>query len=150
MMASLSDNSGQFVATAFDEEVTGGLETAAKSAQCGLLSVELDRRAGDDMPRVTIKRFQPLSELAKRTRLQMTIRVSDKAAIGQIARELSEARGSNGLVRFILPTADGEAVVIAGRDFLLDGELAARVERISGEGSIDLSVQEPPKLALVG
>jgi DNA polymerase-3 subunit alpha len=150
MMATLSDNSGQFVATAFDEEATDALETAAKSGQCGLLSVELDRRAGDDMPRVTIKRFQPLSELAKRTRLQMTIRVSDKTAIGQIARELADARGSNGLVRFIVPTGDGEAVVVAGRDFLLDGELAARVERISGEGSIDLSVQEPPKLALVG
>ena len=29
-------------------------------------------------------------------------------------------------------------------------ELAARIERITGEGSVDLSVQEPPKLALVG
>ena len=44
----------------------------------------------------------------------------------------------------------GEAIVIAGRDFSLDAELAARIERISGEGSVDLSVQEPPKLALVG
>jgi DNA polymerase-3 subunit alpha len=44
----------------------------------------------------------------------------------------------------------GEAAVIAGRDYALDAELAARVERITGEGSVDLSVQEPPKLALVG
>jgi DNA polymerase-3 subunit alpha len=44
----------------------------------------------------------------------------------------------------------GEAVVTAGRDFTLDAELAARIERIVGEGNIDLSAQEPPRLALVG
>jgi hypothetical protein len=33
---------------------------------------------------------------------------------------------------------------------MLDAELAARLERIAGEGSVALSVQEPPKLALVG
>ena len=33
--------------------------------------------------------------------------------------------------------------MIAGRDFALDGELAARIERITGEGSVELSTQEP-------
>jgi DNA polymerase-3 subunit alpha len=151
MMATLSDSSGQFIATAFDDEATTALEAAAKAGQCGLLSVELDRRTGDDAPRVTIKRFQPLSDLAKRTRLQMTIRVPDGATAERIARELTDARDSNGLVRFLVPIASGgEALVIAGRDFALDGELAARIERIAGEGSVDLSAQEPPKLALVG
>ncbi len=151
MMATLSDSSGQFVATAFDDEATAALESAAKAGQCGLLSVELDRRPGDETPRVTIKRFQPLSDLAKRIRLQLTVRAADILTAERIARELSEARGSNGVVRFILQTAaGGEAVVVAGRDFALDGELAARIERIAGEGSVDLSAQEPPKLALVG
>jgi DNA polymerase-3 subunit alpha len=100
---------------------------------------------------VTVKRFQQLGDLAKWTRLQMTVRVSDAATIQRIASELSKARGSNGLMRFLVPiAAGGEAVVMAGRDFALDGELAALIERISGEGSVDLSVQEPPKLALVG
>jgi DNA polymerase-3 subunit alpha len=147
----LSDSSGQFLATAFDDEATAALEAAAKAGQCGLISVELDRRAGDETPRVTIKRFQPLGELAKRTRLQMTVRVADGAIACHIAREVGDARGSNGLLRFIVPTSEGgEAVVIAGRDFLLDAELAARIERISSEGSVDLSVQEAPRLALVG
>jgi DNA polymerase-3 subunit alpha len=151
MMATLSDNSGQFVATAFDDEATTALEAAAKAAQCGLLSVELDRRSGDETPRVTIKRFQPLSELAKRTRLQMTVRVADRSAAERAARELAGARGSNGLVRFLVAIrSGGEAAVIAGRDFALDAELAARVESVVGEGSVDLSVQEPPRLALVG
>jgi DNA polymerase-3 subunit alpha len=151
MMATLSDSSGQFIATAFDDDATAALEGAAKAGQCGLLSVELDRRAGDETPRVTIKRFQPLADLAKRTRLQMTVRVADGATAEHIVRELAKARGSNGLVRFLVPIASGgNAVIVAGRDFALDAELAARIERISGEGSVDLSAQEPPTLALVG
>jgi DNA polymerase-3 subunit alpha len=151
MIASLSDRSGQFEATVFDDEPASALETAVKSGACGLLSVELDRRAGDDAPRVTVKRFQPLDDLAKRTRLQMTVRVSDGPTAERLVRELAEARGGNGLLRFVIPlSAGGEAAILAGRDYALDGELAARIARITGEGSVDLSVQEPPRLALVG
>ena len=150
MIASLSDRSGQFEATVFDEEPSSALEAAAKSGACGLLTVELDRRAGDDTPRVTIKRFQPLDALAKKTRLQMIVRITDQSAIALVARELTQARGSNGKVELIVPIErGGDATVVAGRDFALDGELAARIERITGEGSVDLSTQEP-KLALVG
>ena len=150
MMATLSDSSGQFVATAFDDEATVALEAAAKAGQCGLLTVEIDRRAGDEAPRVTVKRVQPLGELAKRTRLQLTVRVRDGSTISRIARELDE-HGSNGLVRFIVPIgAGGEALIVVGRDYALDEELAARIERIAGDGNVDLCVQEPPKLALVG
>ena len=149
MVASLSDRSGQFEATVFDDEPCAALETAAKTGACGLLTVELDRRAGDDAPRVTIKRFQPLESLAKSTRLQLTVRVPDGHA-NRLVQELAAAGGGNGTVRFIVPiAAGGEASILVGRDFVLDGELAARLERISGEGSVDLSVQEPPKLALV-
>ena len=151
MMATLSDSSGQFIATAFDDDATVALEAAAKAGQCGLLSVELDRRAGDETPRVTVKRFQALTDLAKRSRLQMTVRVPDGATVARVARELAGSNGSNGLLRFIVPMSScGDAVIVAGRDYALDAELAARIERISGEGSVDLSVQEPPKLALVG
>jgi DNA polymerase-3 subunit alpha len=151
MVATLSDNSGQFIATAFDDEATVALEAAAKAGQCGLLSVELDRRSGDEMPRVTIKRFQSLSELAKRTRLQMTVQVPDGACAQRLIRELVDARSSNGVLRLIAPlSSGGKAVIVVGRDFALDAELVARIERITGEGSVDLAVQEPPKLALVG
>jgi len=151
MIASLSDRSGQFEATVFDDEPSAALETAAKAGGCGLLTVELDRRAGDDAPRVTVKRFQPLEALAQKTRLQLTVRVDNAAVIERIARELAEARGGNGLVRLIVPiSGGGEAVVVAGRDFALDGEIASRIERIAGEGNVELSAQEPPRLALVG
>jgi hypothetical protein len=81
----------------------------------------------------------------------MEVRISSPAIVPAVARELSSARGGGGMVRLLLPlSTGGHAVVVAGRDFALDAELQARIERITGEGSVDLSVQEPPKLALVG
>ena len=151
MLASLSDSGGQYSATAFDEEATAALEAAARDGGSGLLSVELDRRAGDELPRITVKCFQPLASLAKNSRLQMIIRLADEAAICQVAEELAGAKGGNGLVRLAVRLANGgEASLVAGRDFTLDAELSARIERIVGEGSVELTAQEPARLALVG
>jgi DNA polymerase-3 subunit alpha len=151
MLATLSDATGQFVATAFDDEPSAALEAAAKASSCGLLTVELDRRPGEDAPRVTVKRFQPLDALAKRTRLQMTVRLADLASVAPISNLLGSARGGNGMLRLTVPISqDREATLLLGRDYTLDAELAARLERITGEGSVCLAVQEGPKLALVG
>jgi DNA polymerase-3 subunit alpha len=152
MMATMSDPSGQFVATAFEDEVCAALETAAKSGQCGLLSVELDKRPGDELPRVTVKRFQPLGDLAKKSRLQLTIHLPELSLVQRVAEELRARRGGNGLVRIIVDQRDGgmEVSLIAGRDFMLDEELAQTLGRLVGEENIELSVQAPPRLALVG
>ncbi|MEO5773690.1 MAG: DNA polymerase III subunit alpha [Sphingomicrobium sp.] len=151
MMATLSDSSGQFMATAFDDEVCETLENAARQQSCALLTVELDRREGDETPRVAIKRLQPLEQLAERSRLQMNVKLADSRTIALLAPLLANARGGTGALRFTVPLATGgEAVVLAGRDFRLDAELASQIERIAGEGSVELSVQEPPRLALVG
>ena len=151
LTAALSDPSGQFQATAFDDEPIEALRAAAERGSSGLLTVELDRRAGDDTPRAAIKRFQPLESLAKRTRLQMLVKVDNAALVPAVAAELERSRGGTGIVRLRLPLRPGgEALLLVGRDFALDAELAARIERIVGEGSVDLSVQEPPRLALVG
>jgi DNA polymerase-3 subunit alpha len=81
----------------------------------------------------------------------MTVTMSDRHAAERLVREFANARNGNGLVRFIVPIASGgEATIVIGRDYALDAELASRIERITGEGSVDLSVQEPPKLALAG
>ena len=81
----------------------------------------------------------------------MEIQVRSGCDVASIARELEDMRGGNGTLRFRVPLAGGgEAVVLAGRDFRLDADFAARIERITGEGSVDLSAQEPPRLALVG
>jgi DNA polymerase-3 subunit alpha len=151
LMATISDPSGQYEATVFDDEPSAALESAAKTGACGLMTVELDRRPGDDVPRVTVKKFQPFDSLAKRTRLLLDLTVTDAAAIPPISRELASARGGNGVVRARLPISEGrQATLILGRDFNLDADLAARLTRILGEGAVELSAQEPPRLALVG
>ena len=150
LMATISDASGQYEAMVFDDEPSADLENAAKSGACGLMTVELDRRPGDDTPRVTVKRFQPLESLAKRTRLIMNLRVADASVVGAISRELAEAHGGTGLIRAILSISDNrEAVLVLGRDFNLDADLAARLARVLGDGAVELSAQEPPRLALV-
>jgi DNA polymerase-3 subunit alpha len=149
MMATISDPSGQYVATAFDAEPSTELEDAARSGACGLMTVELDRRPGEEAPRVTIKRFQPLDQLARRTRLQLDLIILDPALIAAVAAELHGERGGNGIVRATIPASSGRAArFVLGQDFTLSADLAARLARILGDDQVALSA--PPKLALVG
>jgi DNA polymerase-3 subunit alpha len=151
LMATMSDPSGQFVATCFDDGVAADLEEAARDGGCGLLTVELDRRAGEETPRVTIKRIQPFEGLANNARMVMVLAVEDASVIPALNALLSEARGARGEVRITVPLPEGgEATVLLGRDFLLDGELAQRVEGLAGIGSVDLQMAELQRLALVG
>jgi DNA polymerase-3 subunit alpha len=149
LMATISDASGQFVATVFDDPVAALIEAAAKEGGCGLLNVELDRKPGEDAPRVTIKSIQSFEGLARRTRLQLEVEIADAAVLPRLAEAVAEARGGNGVLRMRAVTGDGDADLVLGRDFVLDAELAARIERIDGIAAVRLAVAEPPRLALV-
>ncbi|MGN6819389.1 MAG: hypothetical protein ACTHJR_12035 [Sphingomonas sp.] len=151
LMATLSDPSGQFIATCFDDSVAAELEEAARDGGCGLITVELDRRAGEEQPRVTVKRIQPFEELASSTRMNLDIAIDDAAAIPGISALLSEARGARGEARLLVPLpAGGTATVLLGRDFLLDPELADRIAALPGVRSAEVAIAPPQRLALVG
>ncbi len=149
LMATLSDASGQFVATCFDDAVSEDLETAAKLGGCALMSVELDRREGEETPRVTIRRVQPFEGMASSTRLRLDLETGDPAAIERVAAIIGGARGGRGEMRLraLLP-GGGAADVLLGRDFLLDAELVARIERVAGV-TARLRAADPVRLALV-
>ena len=150
LMATMSDPSGSFEATCFDDGAQKDIETAAQFGGCALINVELDRRPGEETPRVTIRRLQPLESLAGNARLKAEIVVNDAPAMARLADALTGARGgrSDIVVRAIL--ADGrEASVLLGRDFLIDGELADAMAEIAGVVSVSLTNAEPPRLALV-
>jgi DNA polymerase-3 subunit alpha len=149
LMATLSDASGQFVATVFDDAVAAQLEEAAKAGGCGLLNVELDRRPGEEAPRVTVKSIQSFEGLSKRTRLQLVVAVESPDVLSRLAEAVADHRGGNGQLRLASKSAEGEVEIVLGRDFLLDAELAARIERLPGIASVRLSVAEAPRLALV-
>ncbi|MGL1190136.1 hypothetical protein ACSTLK_23830, partial [Vibrio parahaemolyticus] len=69
LMATLSDPSGQFIATCFDDGVATALEEAARAGGCALATVELDRRPGEETPRVTVKKLQAFETLASNARM---------------------------------------------------------------------------------
>jgi DNA polymerase-3 subunit alpha len=152
LMATLSDSSGQFVATVFDDQAAADVEEAAKSGACALLGVELDRRPGEDAPRVTVRSLQLFESLSKRARLQLEVEVEAADALPRLAAALSGDRGGNGELRLRASFDGGEADVVLGRDFRLDAELAARIERVEGVTAVRLSVVPaagPARLALV-
>ncbi len=150
MMATLSDPSGQFVATCFDDAVAADLEEAGRIGGCGLVTVELDRRPGEDIPRVTVKRLQPFEALANTARFVLEAEVRSPQGMAGLGALLAEARGARGevWVRAALPDG-GTARVLLGRDFLLDGELAARIETLQDVANVELKTSET-RLALVG
>ena len=98
---------------------------------------------------MTIRSIQSFENLSRRTRLQLEVEVDGADAVRRLAEAVSSERGGNGQLRLRARLDGGEAQVILGRDFLLDAEMAARIERIEGVTSVRLSVAEPPRLALV-
>jgi DNA polymerase-3 subunit alpha len=151
LMATLSDPSGQFVATCFDDAVAVDLEEAARNGGCGLITVELDRRAGEEQPRVTVKRIQPFDALASATRMNLDIEIEEGSVIAAIGSLLSEARGARGEARLTAPLPmGGTATILLGRDFLLDPELADRIAALPGVRSAQVAIASQQRLALVG
>ncbi len=149
LMMTLSDQSGQVPATCFDEGASKDLEEASREGGCGLLTVELDRRAGEDSARVTVRRIVPLEGLAASTRMTLTLRADTAHALAALAMLIAEHRGGRGEVRLTAALPDGGAAeMILGRDFRLDGEIATMIGRIAGLR--DVVLHTAPALALAG
>jgi DNA polymerase-3 subunit alpha len=149
LMARLSDASGQFDATVFDDEPAKQVEAAAKDGSCVLLGVELDRKPGEEAPRVTIRSVTGFDALSRRTRLQLEVEADEPAAIADLAHLLADARGGSSAVRLKVHHGRGVAELVLGRDFVIDAELAARVERIAGITATRLSAEPKVPLQLV-
>ncbi|GGB32705.1 DNA-directed DNA polymerase [Sphingomonas metalli] len=146
MMIQCSDASGQFLATCFDDAVAKDLEDAARIGGCALMTVELDRRPGEEAPRVSIKRVQPFETLANAARFVLDVTVSDARAFVALAALLEPHRGARGEVRAV---AEGGYALLLGRDFRLDAELVEHVEALPGVAGAELKASET-RLALVG
>ncbi|PZO87821.1 MAG: DNA polymerase III subunit alpha [Sphingomonas sanxanigenens] len=150
MLCTLSDSSGQYMASCFDDEVSKELEEAARAGHCGLLTVELDRKPGEESPRVTIKRMQAFDSLTSAARLELHLAADDATAVEHLADLVSPLRGGRGtLVLHVALDRGASANLCLGRDFLLDAELAARIERLPGLSEVELRSAEPRRLALV-
>ena len=133
MMATLSDSSGQFEATVFDDQVAEQVAGAAKAGGCALLSVELDRRPGEETPRVTIRSLQSLRKPRQAHPAPARGRGRGRGGGAPPRRRSSRASAAaTACSASRRASAAGEADLVLGRDFLVDAELAARLERIEG------------------
>ncbi|MBX9795628.1 DNA polymerase III subunit alpha [Sphingomonas sp.] len=148
LMATLSDPSGQFAATCFDDGTAATLEEAARTGGCGLATVELDRRNDDEAPRVTVKRLQPFDGMASETRMLLDITIDAAEGVAAAASLLAQARGGRGEVRLAAAIPGGTATLVLGRDFLLDAELAGRIEKLQAVRDVVLAPAPAGRLAL--
>ena len=141
----LSDRSGQFQSSCFDEQASKTLEALAADGGCAILSVELDLLEGEETPRVTVRGAQSLVDIAATAALQLTCRVELADAIPEIARLLQKRDDARGKVVIATrdPLTDEDIHVELGRGFALGPDTVARLEMVAGvtEAALALIVQ---------
>ncbi len=148
-LATFSDPSGQFPATCFEDNVAADLEAASRDGACVLVTAEVDRRAGEETPRVTAKRAQRLESLAGGLRIKAIVRLAEPATISRLVPLLHPARGGRSQVLVEVQVDASLASLCLGRDYTLDAELAAQIEGIEGVASVSLENADGPGLKLV-
>lgn len=140
LMASISDQSGQTLTTCFDELAAKDLEDVSRAGGCAVLTVELDKRPGEDTPRVSVKRVQPFESIANVARLLVDLVIDDANALPRLAEMIGEARGGRCTVRLWAPlSAEGQAELVLGRNFRIDEEMVARIADLSGIRSAEFA-----------
>ncbi len=154
-LADLSDSSGQFSGSCFDEDQCKILAELADQGGCALLNVELDQQSEDENPRVAIRRAQPLEGLEKITRTCMELQVHDIAGLHELTNLVAPLVGGHSELVATMAGPDGDPVTVClGRSFRLDAETVEMLERVNGISGVRLGAARPirvakPKLRLV-
>ena len=139
VLADMSDSSGQFSASCFDDEQCNVLAELAKEGGCALLNVELDQRSDDESPRVAVRRAQALNGLEKTTRTRMELDVLDLDGLHELANLVAPLTGGKSELVVKMPGLDGQVVKVhLGQTFQLDAEVAEMLGKVAGLSNIDL------------
>jgi DNA polymerase-3 subunit alpha len=149
LMATISDTSAQTPTTCFDELAAKDMEEAARAGGCAILTVELDKRPGEDSPRVTVRRVQPFESLANNAQMVLEVTVDDPKVLPILAGIVGDQRGGRGQIFMRAAISEGEAELVLGRDFRLDGELAQKIENLAGIRWAALRTADREQLAAV-
>ena len=141
----LSDRSGQFQSSCFDEQTSKTLELLATTGGCAILAVELDLLEGEETPGVTVRGAQPLAEIAATAALELTCRVALPSAIDEIARLLERRDDARGRVFIVTedPGTGDELRITLGNRFALGPDVVARFETVAGITETTLSLFTP-------
>ena len=137
--ADFSDSSGQFAAACFEEALVEPFQRWAADGTCVLLTVELDAPSPDEPPRVTVRGARPLAEVSANVRMLLTLEASEPAALAALRLLLVPSEQAKGEVLARLHTGEGrDPLVRLGSHFVLDGELAERIQEIPGIAQVSL------------
>ncbi len=148
----LSDRSGQFQSSCFDEQAGKILEALAEDGGCAMLSVELDLLEGEETPRVTVRGAQALADIAATAALQLECRIEAVEAIAELARLAERRDDARGAIIVTTPDPDtGRDIRInLGRRFALNPDLVARLELVAGVIEPKLSLAAPKDFRVRG
>ncbi len=150
VVAELSDTGGQFSARCFEEDLAAQLATWAQDSACLLLGVEMDMRAGDEVPGFTIKSAKPLNSLTANTRLKLQLEVEDPAAYDKFSALLAPQEGGRSQV--VIKTRGHQNTPVRielKKRYQLDADIVASVKLIDGIANVEFSPLGPPQLELV-
>jgi DNA polymerase-3 subunit alpha len=142
-MLTLSDRSGQFPASCFEESAANLLEGLAERGECALLSVELDWREGEETPRVAVRSAQALENLAARSALRLNIAIDREAPLAELAQLVrATPEGKGEVVLMLRPDAEEEplACLRVATNRVLDQEIVHRIERVAGVTHVALNL----------
>ncbi len=144
ILADLSDSSGQYSGSCFEEDQCNLLAELAREGRCGLLNVELDQRSADENPRVAIRQVRPLDGLEQTTRTRMKLDVEDMAALEELKNLLGPRLGGKSELIANLPGVPGHrALVSLGQRFQLDAEMVETLGKVSGLKNVHLGPADP-------
>jgi DNA polymerase-3 subunit alpha len=130
LLINLTDSSGNYIASCFEEEAQAAVEAAFRSGEPSLISAELLWRPGEDTPRVTIKGLTPLATLSKRQRSRLVLDLESPDAIDGLSSLLELSRGGRSEVHVRVPIAGGRyASLSLGREFTIDVETQEALAR---------------------
>ncbi|MBB6425139.1 DNA polymerase III subunit alpha [Sphingopyxis sp. JAI128] len=141
----LSDRSGQFQSSCFDEMAGKTLEELAAIGGCAMLSVELDLLEGEETPRVTVRGAQSLADIAATAALQLTCRVDLAEAIPEMVKWLERRSDARGKVVIATrdPLTHEDVRIELGRSFALGPDTVSRLEMVAGVAEAALSLVAP-------
>ncbi|WP_341713826.1 DNA polymerase III subunit alpha, partial [Erythrobacter sp.] len=137
-----SDSSGQFSSACFEEGLVESFLKWAEDQACVKLVVELDSPSPDEPPRITIRGAVPLSEVRGSTPMLLSLEISDTDALAQLAIELTATgEGCDEVQATMLTGAETPPLMILGRTFNVDGNLAERLASVLGLAKVQLTAR---------
>jgi DNA polymerase III subunit alpha len=150
VLIDLSDSSGQFSASCFEEGVAAQLAEWAKETACLLLNVEMDMRPGEELPRFAIRSAKPLNGLVSNTRLKLEMDVARPDAFHKLAVLMAPLQGGKSELVVRTPADNGQcAHIVLGTKYLLDADLKGQIEAIEGIANVQLAPLSMSHLSLV-